>query len=74
MAKRLFDAVVIGAGPSGSTAARLLARSGWRVLLTDRNPAGAGRVCGGFLGPEARLLWKHISASNRNTARCLCLR
>lgn len=33
---RTFDAVVIGAGPAGSTAACLLARAGRSVLLLDR--------------------------------------
>ncbi|MBL8793717.1 MAG: FAD-dependent oxidoreductase, partial [Planctomycetia bacterium] len=31
-----FDAVVIGGGPGGSTAALLLARAGWSVALVER--------------------------------------
>jgi flavin-dependent dehydrogenase len=31
------DAVVIGGGPGGSTAATMLARKGWRVLLCERD-------------------------------------
>jgi flavin-dependent dehydrogenase len=32
---RRFDVVVVGAGPAGSTAALVLARSGARVALAD---------------------------------------
>lgn len=38
---RRFDAVVVGAGPAGSTAAYTLAKKGFRVLLLER-----GRVAG----------------------------
>ncbi|HET9369994.1 MAG TPA: FAD-dependent oxidoreductase, partial [Vicinamibacterales bacterium] len=33
-----YDAIVIGGGPSGSTAAALLAEHGHRVLLLEREP------------------------------------
>ncbi|MDA8281378.1 MAG: FAD-dependent oxidoreductase, partial [Actinomycetota bacterium] len=33
-----FDAVVVGAGPAGSAAALVLARSGQRVCLLERGP------------------------------------
>jgi geranylgeranyl reductase len=45
-----FDAVVIGGGPSGATAADDLARAGWRVLLVDR--AGRIKPCGGAIPPK----------------------
>ncbi len=55
-----IDALVVGAGPSGSVTARQLALSGWRVMLIDREPIGRDRVCGGFLGPEAHTLLERI--------------
>ncbi|MEJ5201913.1 MAG: FAD-dependent oxidoreductase [Anaerolineales bacterium] len=45
-----FDAIVIGAGPSGSTAAAILSKAGMNVLLLERgNPAGSKNVSGGIL-------------------------
>jgi geranylgeranyl reductase family protein len=42
-----FDAIVVGAGPAGSTAARLLARSGAHVLLLDKAKFPRDKPCGG---------------------------
>ncbi|TMB65677.1 MAG: NAD(P)/FAD-dependent oxidoreductase [Chloroflexi bacterium] len=42
-----YDAVVAGAGPSGSTAARLLAERGASVLLLDRQRFPRDKPCGG---------------------------
>lgn len=53
----MWDAVVVGAGPAGSVAARQLAREGASVLLLDRQHFPRWKVCGGCLGPAAlRLL------------------
>lgn len=45
-----FDAVVIGGGPAGATAAADLARRGRSVLLLDR--AGRIKPCGGAIPPR----------------------
>jgi geranylgeranyl reductase family protein len=42
-----YDAIVVGAGPAGSTLARHLARSGARVLLLDRAAFPRDKPCGG---------------------------
>jgi geranylgeranyl reductase len=46
-----FDAVVVGGGPAGATAADDLARQGYTVMLLDR--AGRIKPCGGAIPPRA---------------------
>jgi flavin-dependent dehydrogenase len=41
-----FDAVIIGAGPAGSSAAILLARGGWSVALIEKQGFPRRKVCG----------------------------
>jgi geranylgeranyl reductase len=45
-----FDAVVVGGGPAGATAAHELAKRGHSVLLLDR--AGRIKPCGGAIPPR----------------------
>jgi geranylgeranyl reductase family protein len=42
-----YHAIVIGAGPAGSTAARLLAREGASVLMLDKHRFPRDKPCGG---------------------------
>jgi geranylgeranyl reductase len=46
----MYDAVVVGGGPSGATAAEDLARSGHTVALLDRS--GRIKPCGGAIPPR----------------------
>lgn len=48
-----FDAVVVGAGPAGSSTAIHLARAGARVLLLDRARFPRDKPCGGGLTGRA---------------------
>lgn len=49
----IYDAIVVGAGPAGSTAARILAREGASVLLLDRSQFPRDKPCGGAVTPRA---------------------
>lgn len=49
-APEIFDAVIVGGGPAGATAATDLAELGHRVLLLDR--AGRIKPCGGAIPPR----------------------
>lgn len=49
-----YDVVVVGAGPSGATAAKVLAEQGIRVLLLDKERFPREKPCGG--GLPARVL------------------
>ena len=44
-----YDAVVLGAGPAGSTAAFFLARSGLKVAIVERAVFPRRKVCGEFV-------------------------
>jgi menaquinone-9 beta-reductase len=44
-----FDAAVIGAGPAGSAAARLLAQAEWSVALVEKARFPRRKVCGEFI-------------------------
>lgn len=44
-----FDALVIGGGPAGATAAILLAEAGWSVALVEQKPFPRRKVCGEYL-------------------------
>lgn len=49
-----YDIAIVGAGPAGSTLARLLGSSGLKVLLIDGAAAGKCKPCGGLLAPDAQ--------------------
>lgn len=55
--KTRYDAVIIGAGPAGSTAAILLAQAGWSVAIVEKQPFPRRKVCGECIAaPNLQLL------------------
>lgn len=58
-----YDAVVIGAGPAGSTAALLLARAGWSVALVEKSAFPRRKVCGEFISAPALTLLARLGVA-----------
>ncbi len=50
----LYDLLIVGAGPAGSTLARMLCGSGKRILLVNGQTPGRAKTCGGLLAPDAQ--------------------
>ncbi len=55
-----YDLLIIGAGPAGSFAAELLAKSGARVALFDGRPEGEPKACGGGVTGKALKAWPQL--------------
>ncbi len=51
--KRKYDAIIVGAGPGGCSAAICLASKGYDVLLVDKAKFPRDKVCGDGIGPPA---------------------
>src|ERR671920_510931 len=47
-----FDAIIVGGGPAGASAAVHLAASGARVLLAERERFPRGKLCGEVISPR----------------------
>ncbi|HET8715769.1 MAG TPA: FAD-dependent oxidoreductase, partial [Holophagaceae bacterium] len=46
------DALILGAGPAGASAAWSLAKAGRRVLLLEKDPLPRVKPCGGGVSPQ----------------------
>ncbi len=66
----MYDAFVVGGGPSGATAAEDLARAGLRVAMLDR--AGRIKPCGGAIPP--RLIADFAIPDHLIVAKITCAR
>lgn len=55
-----FEVLIVGAGPAGSFAAELLAKTGVSVALFDGRPEGTPKACGGGVTSKALKAWPHL--------------
>src|SRR3954470_16029138 len=60
-----FDALVIGGGPAGGTAAILLAEAGWSVALIEQKAFPRRKVCGEYLSTTNWALLARLGGAER---------
>jgi flavin-dependent dehydrogenase len=65
-----FEALVLGGGPAGATAALLLARAGFSVALLEKAPFPRRKVCGEFVAGSAVALLHELGLGERFEAAC----
>lgn len=71
----LYDAIIIGGGPAGSTAAYILSKQGFRVLLADRKIFPRPKLCAGLITRKTTGIIEDIYGENVNdlkTQRIIC--
>lgn len=50
--QRVYDAVIVGAGPAGSSLAIRLARAGLQIAIIEKSTFPRPKLCGEFISPE----------------------
>ena len=78
MSEKTADVIIVGAGPAGSTCARLLAQRGHSAVLVDGAKFPRKKSCGGWLStkafsefPELEKLRKKSTTRNRLVERAI---
>jgi len=66
-----YEVVVVGAGPTGSTAAKFLAEKGVSVLMVDKSKFPRDKICGGSM--DVRILDDYKYLQNcKELIECYC--
>jgi flavin-dependent dehydrogenase len=63
-----FDAIVVGGGPAGASAAIQLALRGARVMLAERERFPREKLCGEFISPECVAHFARLGVGERMLA------
>src|SRR6266536_2395629 len=59
-----YDALLIGGGPAGATAALKLAREGWKVAVVEKATFPRRKVCGEYLSPTNLALFRRLGIAD----------
>lgn len=57
---KLYEVIIVGAGPAGATAAYLLAKAGFSVLILEKNRLPGQKVCGGLITWKTAEIIQHL--------------
>lgn len=68
MQNEIYDAVIVGAGPAGASAAIYLAQAGKRVLLAEARSFPRAKLCGEFISPECLTHFQNLNVAARINA------
>jgi flavin-dependent dehydrogenase len=61
--RAVYDAIIVGGGPSGATAAILLAKAGWSVAIVEKAPFPRRKVCGEFISETTWPLLRELDVA-----------
>jgi flavin-dependent dehydrogenase len=64
-----YDALIVGGGPAGATAAILLAQAGWTVAVAEKKPFPRRKVCGEFVSATSWPLLRELGVAASLLAR-----
>lgn len=59
----VYDAIIVGGGPSGATSAVLLAKAGWRVAVVEKALFPRRKVCGEFISETTWPLLRQLNVA-----------